>query len=169
VDGISYSITNRDTNAMLNVRIPQGVIVKSKPGAMIQMSPSVTLQGKIKFSFKKMFTGSEMAESTYTGPGEVSLAPTLFGDISTIPINGNESWHMGKDAFLACTGEVVKENKTQGLGKALFSGEDLFVYRVSGRGSLWVTSFGAIVTRDVSSPGAYHLRTAPLAVCGVIN
>lgn len=69
-DGISYSITNRDTNAMLNVRIPQGVTIKSKPGAMIQMTPSVQLQGKVKFSFKKMFTGSEMAESKYTGPGE---------------------------------------------------------------------------------------------------
>ncbi|ETI23401.1 hypothetical protein G647_05203 [Cladophialophora carrionii CBS 160.54] len=151
VDGISYSITNRDTNSMLNVRIPQGVVIKSKPGAMIQMSPSIVLQGKIKFSMKKMFTGSEMAESLYTGPGEVSLAPTLFGDITAIPINGDEGWNLGKDAFLACTGEVIRENKTQGLGKALFSGEDLFVYRLSGRGTIWVYSFGAIVTRDLQA------------------
>ncbi|KIX10449.1 uncharacterized protein Z518_01532 [Rhinocladiella mackenziei CBS 650.93] len=149
VDGISYSITNRDTNTLLNVRIPQGSVIKSKPGAMIQMSPSITLQGKVKFSMKKMFTGGEMAESIYTGPGEVSLAPTLFGDITTIPINSSEGWTMGKDAFLACTNGVVKETKSQGLGKALFSGEDLFVYHVSGHGILWVTSFGAIVVREV--------------------
>ncbi|KIW97008.1 uncharacterized protein Z519_02399 [Cladophialophora bantiana CBS 173.52] len=151
VDGISYSITNRDTNAMLNVRLPQGVVIKSKPGAMIQMSPTITLQGKVKFSMKKMFTGGEMAESMYTGPGEVSLAPTLFGDISAIPIRGDEGWNLGKDAFLACTGGVVKETKTQGLGKAFFSGEDLFIYRISGQGTLWVTSFGAIVTRDLQA------------------
>jgi uncharacterized protein (AIM24 family) len=150
VNGISYSITNRDTNTILNVRIPQGVVVKSKPGAMIQMSPSIQLTGAIKFSFKKLFTGSEMAESSYAGPGEVSLAPTLFGDISAIPISGNEGWNVGKDAYLASTAEVIKENKTQGLGKAFFSGEDLFVYRISGHGTLWVTSFGSIITRDVS-------------------
>ena len=94
---------------------------------MIQMSPSITLEGKIKFSVKKLFTGSQMVESSYTGPGEVSLAPTLFGDITAIPINGDEGWNVGKHGYIASTGEVIKENKTQGLGKALFSGEDLFV------------------------------------------
>jgi uncharacterized protein (AIM24 family) len=139
--------------------------MKSKPGAMIQMSPSVTLQGQIKFSMKKMFTGSQMVESIYAGPGEVSLAPTLFGDITAIPINGEEGWCMGKHAYLASTGEVIKENKTQGLGKALFSGADLFVYRISGRGILWVTSFGAISHRDVGHSSPYmrptcHLRSS---------
>ncbi|KAH0846609.1 hypothetical protein AYO21_10448 [Fonsecaea monophora] len=150
-DGISYSITNRDTNAMLNVRLPQGAVIKSKPGAMIQMSPTVVLQGKVKFSMKKMFTGGEMNESTFTGPGEVSLAPTLFGDITAIPVRGDEGWNLGKDAFLACTSGVVKDTKSQGLGKAFFSGEDLFIYRISGQGTLWVTSFGAIVTRDLQA------------------
>ncbi|KAJ9612287.1 hypothetical protein H2200_003884 [Cladophialophora chaetospira] len=156
VDGISYSITDRDTNSMLTVRIPQGVTIKSKPGAMIQMSPSITLKGEIKFGFKKMFTGSQMAESMYTGPGEVSLAPTLFGDITAIPINGDEGWNLGKDAYIASTADVIKENKTQGFGKALFSGEDLFVYRISGRGTLWVYSFGAIVARDLQ-PNEQHI------------
>ena len=156
MDGISYSISNRDTNSMLNVRIPQGAMIKSKPGAMIQMSPSITLQGKVKFSVKKIFTGGEMAESIYTGPGEVSLAPTLFGDITTIHIDGDQGWNLGKDAFLACTGGVVKETKSQGLGKALFSGEDLFIYRVSGQGMLWTTSFGAIVMREVSGLTLVH-------------
>ncbi|EXJ62751.1 hypothetical protein A1O7_03189 [Cladophialophora yegresii CBS 114405] len=151
VDGISYSITNRDANSILNVRIPQGVVIKSKPGAMIQMSPSINLQGKIKFSIRKIFNPSEMAESLYTGPGEVSLAPSLFGDITAIPINGDKGWNLGKDAFLASTGEVVKESKGQGLGNALFSGEDLFVWRLSGRGTVWVYSFGAIVTRDLQA------------------
>jgi uncharacterized protein (AIM24 family) len=39
-------------------------------GAMVAMSPSVTLKGSYKFSLKKMFTGGEMSVSTFTGPGE---------------------------------------------------------------------------------------------------
>jgi len=45
---------------------------------MVAMSPEITLKGKLKFSFKKMFTGDKMSISTYTGPGEVLLAPPIW-------------------------------------------------------------------------------------------
>ena len=92
-----------------------------------------------------------MSESTYTGPGLVALAPTLFGDIVTLNINQGSQWNVGKDAFLAMTSEVVKDTKSQGLGKAFFSGEDLFIYRFSGEGVVWLTSYGAIETKQVST------------------
>jgi hypothetical protein len=148
VDGLSFNISNRDAYTVLNVRLPPGSVVKSKSGAMVQMSPTVTLEGKLKFSFKKMFTGAQIAESTYTGPGEVSLAPTLFGDITAIQIE-DDGWMLTKESYLASTAGISKDTKSQGLGKALFSGEDLFVYRILGRGMLWITSFGAIMVKEV--------------------
>ena len=39
---------------------------------------------------------------------------------------------------------VQKSTKTQGLGKAIFSGEGLFVTKLSGRGVAFITSLGAI-------------------------
>lgn len=115
---------------------------------MIAMSHSVTLKGSVKFSMKKMFVG-EMAVSTYTGPGELLLAPSMLGDIATLRLNGQEQWSVGKDAFLACTQGVVKDYKSQGLSKAMFSGEGLFVYKMSGSGILFMQSFGAILRKDV--------------------
>jgi len=110
----------------------------------------VNLEGKVNFSMKKMFTGAQIAESTLTGPGMVSLAPTLFGDVATIHVRPDDGvWNIGKDAFLACTAGVSKDTKSQGLGKALFSGEDLFVYRIMGQGVLWLSSFGAIAKREL--------------------
>lgn len=150
--GGSYSVTHRDTNAILNVTLQQGATVRSKSGAMVHMSGNVQLTGKVKFSMKKLFTGGEMSESTYAGPGRVALAPTLFGDIITLHVDGRTPWVIGKDAFIACTSEVTKETKSQGLSKTLFSGEDLFVYRVGGQGIMWLTSFGAVDRVDVSSP-----------------
>ncbi len=47
------------------------------------------------------------------------------------------------------TDGVVKDTKSQGLGKAMFSGEGLFVNRVSGTGIIFVTSLGAIVQRQL--------------------
>jgi uncharacterized protein (AIM24 family) len=148
--GGTYSISHRDTNAILNISLQQGASVRAKSGSMIHMSSTVQLSGKVKFSMKKFITGGSMTESTFTGPGRVAVGPTLFGDIITLHVDGRQNWLMGKDAFLACTADVAKETKSQGLGKALFSGEDLFVYRVLGQGILWLTSFGAVDRLDVS-------------------
>ena len=150
--GGSYTITHRDTNAVLGITLQQGANVRSKSGAMIHMSASVQLTGKVKFSMKKLFTGGDMSESTYAGPGRVALGPTLFGDIITLHVDGRQQWTVGKDAFLACTPDVRRESKSQGLSKALFSGEDLFVYNIVGQGIMWLTSFGAVDRLDVSSP-----------------
>lgn len=119
-------------------------------GAMIAMTPTITLKGQVKFSMKKLIAGGEMSHSTYTGPGELLLAPSSLGDITNIRLNGNEQWSVGRDAFLACTQGIVKEYKRQGIGKAMFSGEGLFVYKISGVGLLWITSLGAIIRKDVS-------------------
>ena len=116
---------------------------------MIAMSPTVTLKGNMKFSMTKIMAG-HVSQSTFTGPGELLLAPQALGDITSIRLTGNEQWSVGKDAFLASTQGVVKDFKRQGLGKAMFSGEGLFVFKVSGTGIMWITSFGAIIRKDVS-------------------
>lgn len=96
-----------------------------------------------------------MAESTFAGHGKVALAPTMFGDIVTLHLDGRTKWKIGKDAFIACTQGVTKETKAQGFGKTLFSGESLFIYHVNGNGLLWLTSFGAVDKLDVSLLSAF--------------
>lgn len=117
---------------------------------MIAMSPTVTLKGAVQFSMKKLIAGGEMTSSGYTGPGEILFAPSFIGDLATLRLTGNEVWNVGKDAFMACTQGVVKEYKSQRFSKAMFSGEGLFVYKISGTGIMWIASFGAIIRKDVS-------------------
>lgn len=119
---------------------------------MLAMSPTVTLKGSVKFSMKKMIAGGEMGTSTFIGPGELLLAPSSLGDITSVRLSGNEQWSVGSDAYLASTQGVVKDYKRQGIGKAMFSGEGLWVYKISGTGLLWITSFGAIIRKDVRLP-----------------
>ena len=119
---------------------------------MIAMSPTMTLKGSMKFSLTKMIAGGEISHSTFTGPGELLLAPSSLGDITSMRLTGNEQWSVGKDALLASTQGVIRDYKRQGLGKAIFSGEGLYVYKISGTGIMWLTSFGAIIRKDVSFP-----------------
>ncbi|KAJ9641065.1 hypothetical protein H2199_005733 [Coniosporium tulheliwenetii] len=121
-NGGSYRVSHRDSNTILTVQLAVGCPLVAKPGAMIAMSPTVTLKGAVKFSMKKLIAGGEMSTSTYTGPGELLLAPEALGDVTSIRLNGQEQWSVGKDAFLAATQGVVKEYKSQGFAKAMFSG-----------------------------------------------
>ena len=77
-NGGYYKIDHRDTNALLSITLAANAPLYAQPGAMVSMSPDVTLKGKFKFSFKKLFTGGEMSHSTFTGPGEVMLAPPIW-------------------------------------------------------------------------------------------
>ena len=67
-----------------------------------------------------------MSESPFTGPGEVMLAPSTWGDIVHIHLDGQATWSVGRDAFLACTNGIVRSTKSQGFSKALCEPARLF-------------------------------------------
>ncbi|KAF1360774.1 DUF124-domain-containing protein, partial [Lizonia empirigonia] len=161
-NGGSYRVSHRDTNTILTVQLAIGCPLTAKPGTMIAMTPTITLKGTMKFSLKKALIGGEMSKSQYTGPGELLLAPASIGDITIIKLGGHEQWSVGKDAFLACTQGIVTEYKSQGVTKAMFSGEGLFVYKISGQGILWCTSFGAIIRKDLQKDEKYIIDNGHL-------
>jgi len=148
--GLSYTIKHRNTSSILNVRLNQGDQIKSLPGAMVHMSPTVQLQGKINVSLKKLFTGAQLDESTYTGPGTVALAPILMGDIITLQVQPGKSWQVGRRWYLARTVGVEMDTRAQRFGQALFSGDGLFNYHMTGSGLLWLYAYGALDTLHVS-------------------
>ena len=135
-NGGSYRISHRDTNSILTLQLAMGCPITAKPGVMIAMSPSIMLKGAIKFSMKKLLIGGEMSHSTFTGPGELLLAPNTLGDVSLMRFSGKETWNVGRDAFLACTQGISKEYKNQGFSKAMFSGEGMWVYKMGRAGDL---------------------------------
>jgi len=61
-----------------------------------------------------------------------------------IEMDGSQSYVLQKDGFFAGTEGLTITTKMQNLAKGLFSGEGFFVIRVSGRGTLFVSSYGAI-------------------------
>ncbi|KAK4241640.1 tryptophan RNA-binding attenuator protein-like domain-containing protein [Achaetomium macrosporum] len=154
-NGGSYRISHRDCNTVLTIQLAIGCPIQARPGAMIAMSPSIVLKGNVKFSMKKLVAGGDMSSSTYTGPGELLLAPPMLGDITSLRLTGNEAWSVSHDGYLASTQNVIKDYKRQGLGKAMFSGEGLWVYKITGTGLVWLTSFGAIIRKDLADGEKY--------------
>lgn len=116
---------------------------------MIGMSPTVTLRGEIHFSLKKFLAGGKMGTSTFTGPGEVLLAPSVLGDVMVLPMHGDHKWKVSRNSFLAHTTGITHEYTTQGITKGLLSGAGFFIYLIEGIGLLWLQSFGAIIKKEV--------------------
>ncbi|EMC92440.1 hypothetical protein BAUCODRAFT_27721 [Baudoinia panamericana UAMH 10762] len=161
-NGGSYRISHRDTNTIVTIQLAIGCPLTVKPGLMIAMSPTMTLRGNFKFSMKKLLVAGEMAHSTYTGPGELLLGPHALGDVTNIRLTGEETWSVGRDAFMACTQGVTKDYKAQSLSKAMFSGEGLFVYKIGGVGIVWVQSMGAIIRKDLREGEKYIIDNGHL-------
>ncbi|EED12368.1 DUF124 domain protein [Talaromyces stipitatus ATCC 10500] len=162
-NGGSYRISHRSVNSIVTFQLAMGAPLEARPGVMIAMSPTVTLKGNFHFSMKKLLIGGEMNHSTYTGPGEILLAPSVLGDITVLRLTDDgQTWKVGRDAFLANTASVKKKYKAQNLSKTLFSGEGWFVYNITGPGLLWLQSFGAVIKKELVEGESYYVDNGHL-------
>jgi hypothetical protein len=104
----SYRISYRDTNILLMFQLAIGYpltvksgrlsllsgtkdkLMDSTPGAIIAMSPTLMLKGSIRFLLKGVILGTQIIQSTITGPGEVLVALPILGDIATVQVTDGE-------------------------------------------------------------------------------
>ncbi len=75
-------------------------------------------------------------------PGSVTFAPRLPGDVIARDL-GTEPLFVQSSSFLAGTPEVELDTKFGGF-RTFFAGEGLFLLRLTGPGSAFLSSFGAI-------------------------
>jgi len=149
-EGAQFKIDHRDVNSLLGIMLQPGYQVVAQPGSMVSMDATVQLAGSFKFSWKKMLAGDQIAQATFTGPGEVVLAPHIWGDIHPLEIRpGQMNWTVSHHSFLAATSGVQRVYNSQGFGKGLFSGGGILVQNVQGQGMMWVQAFGAIYERHL--------------------
>lgn len=148
---MNYKIHYPDTFSLLEVNLNQNESVKAESGAMVSMSDTIDVEGSIEGGvFKgigRMFAGEKFFFQTLTanrGEGRVTLAPTTLGGIIPLELDGTSGYIIQKDGFLAGSKDIEIETKLQNLAKGLFSGEGFFVLKVTGKGTVFVNSLGAI-------------------------
>lgn len=147
-----YEVLYPGSYAMARVKLKHGQTIKAESDAMVAMSPTVDVQGKLEGGVlgalgRKFLTGESAFFQTLTanrGDGEVLLAPSTPGDIQILDLNGSNFFFVQKEGFLAGDASLNIETASQGIIKGLLSGEGIFIQRISGIGKLVVSSFGAI-------------------------
>ena len=157
---MDYEILHKPSYALARVRMNQREQLQAEAGAMVSMSDSIKMEtsarGGIFGGLRRSVLGGEsFFVNTFTAEqaGEVTIAPALPGDIEALELQG-ETLLVQSGSFLAATMNIEVDSQWGGA-RSFFSREGLFLLRCSGRGLLFVSSYGAIHRIDLERGERY--------------
>jgi len=137
---------------MLVVSLEQGEKITAESGSMTYMDPGIEVHTRKR---EKSLLGSlglavlgrqSFWVNDYTasrGSGEIAFVSAPVGDIETLDVKPNQGYIIQKAAYIASTENVDLDVKWEGFTKGLF-GQGLFMIKVTGDGTLFINTFGAI-------------------------
>jgi len=149
---LKYEIKYRPSYSLLVVSLGQGETITAEAGAMTYMTPNIeahtrkrekSLLGSLGLS---IIGGQSFWVNDYTaanGLGEAAFVAAPLGDIEMLEIKPGKGYVIQKSAYIASTQNVDLDIKWEGFTRGLF-GQGLFMIKVSGDGSLFINTFGAI-------------------------
>jgi len=154
---MEYKIEYGPVFTIVRILLKKGEQFRTEAGAMVSMSPTLKLEAKsagkgLMGTLKAAVGGEGLFVSLYTaetGDGELILAPGTLGDVMKMDMAGN-TLYAQSGAYLA--GSPDLELSTKGSLKAMISGEGLFLQKISGRGILFLNTYGAFFEKNLA-PG----------------
>ncbi|MEK3913164.1 TIGR00266 family protein [Paenibacillus sp. FSL H7-0331] len=148
---MKYEILYQGAFPLVKIELEKGENVKAESGAMVSMTPNIELKGTVDGGLMRglgrMLSGEKFffqELSATQGRGEVLLAPAAVGDVQAIELDGSYKLYVQKDGFLAGTNGIQVNTKMQNLMKGFLSGEGFFIVEISGSGTVFLSSYGAI-------------------------
>jgi len=156
---MKHEIKYKPSYSMLVVNLEQGEKITAESGAMTYMDPNI--EAHTRKREKSLFGSVGLAifgrqsfwVNDYTalnGQGEVAFVSAPVGDIETLEVKPNQGYVIQKSSYIASTENVNLDVKWQGFTKGLF-GQGLFMIKVTGDGTLFINTFGAIDKHTLES------------------
>ncbi len=150
------------------VKLAANEPIRVEAGAMVSMSDGITLEtkaegGLLKSMARSLLGGESFFVNRYFAPaqgGEITLAPTLPGDIVALQLN-NETVMLESGAYLASSDGITLDTKWSG-SKTFFASEGAIMLRATGTGTLLFDSYGAIHEVDLAPGQKYTVDTGHL-------
>lgn len=149
---MEYEIKYKPSYSMLVVKLEPNESITSEAGAMTYMTPNIDVETRRREKSilgtigLKLLGGQSFFVNDYRAqqkPGEVAFVSAPVGDIETLEVKPNQGYIIQSSAYIASTQNVELDIKWQGFKKGLF-GQGLFMIKVSGDGTLFINTFGAI-------------------------
>lgn len=165
---MQVDVKYRPSYSLAVVALDPNESIRTEAGAMVSMSAGLKLETKARGGIMKSLAraalgGESFFMNTYTAPeggGEITLAPTLPGDVIVTQMNGN-SLLVQSGSYLASSDGIEVDTKWGGA-KTFFGGEGLFMLKAGGTGTLIMSSYGAIHTVKLAQGQQYIVDTGHL-------
>jgi uncharacterized protein (TIGR00266 family) len=152
-------------------RLNAGETMACQKGAMAWMSPNMQMAtnagGGLGKMFSRAISGESIFQNNYTaqgGPGEISFASTVPGQILAVEISPSKTIVAQKSAYLASEMGVKLEIFFQKkLGAGFFGGEGFIMQKLSGNGMAFLEIDGSVVEYDLAKGESMIVDTGYLA------
>lgn len=161
---MQHEILYKPSYSLLRVSLEQGEEVCAESGAMVSMSSGIEIKtaakGGVFGALKRSVLGGEsFFVNTFRAEaaGDVTFAPSLPGDLFAIDLKG-QTLFTQSGAYIAAPPEVNVDTKWGG-GKTFFSREGLFLLKISGTGTVFLSSYGAIHEVELQAGQKYTVDT----------
>lgn len=156
---LDYEILYPGAYALARVDLPRGRRLKAQSDAMVAMTPTIEVEGKMEGGLLgglgRLMSGESFFLQTLTaarGSGSVFFAPASPGEVAVLELQAGDGYVIQKDGFLACSEEVQISTQVQNIAQGFFSQEGFFILKAEGRGLVFLESYGAIHEFDLQ-PG----------------
>ncbi len=165
---MQVEILYRPSYSVARVSLQRGETIQVESGSMLGMSPDMGMETQAKGGFLKsiarsMFGGESFFMNTYTAMAEgdnILLAPPLPGDVAVIEMRG-ETLLVQSGSYLASSEGITVDTHWSGA-QTFFGSEGLIMLKVSGSGTLIVSSYGAIHPMQLDAGRKYVVDTGHL-------
>lgn len=162
---MDVQIKHQPSFALAVVTLAPNEQIKAEPGAMVSFGDGVTVETKAEGGLfgglKRMVGGESFFQNTYTASsagGELTLAPTLPGDLMLIEIGGGRPFMLQSGAYVASEIGVSFDTKWGG-SKGFFGSGSLLLLKVTGEGTVLACAYGAIEERVLAAGQRYSIDT----------
>lgn len=158
---MKHDIIMRPSYSALRLSLANGESLHAESGALLSMDASATIEGNMKGGLWKaakraVLTSESFFVTTITATEdntEVMLAPRATGDIEAIELSGEDYLVQG-GSFLASIGQIETDSKFTGF-KGFLTGDGIFMISAQGTGTMFVSSFGGIVKKEIPAGKQY--------------
>lgn len=161
---MEVQIKHQPSFALAVVKLGPSEEIKAEPGSMVSHSDGVTtdtkMAGGLMGGLKRMIGGEDLFQNTWKGSeqgGEISLAPTLTGDMTVVEIQ-DQPFMLRSGSYLASE-KGVSMDSSWGGSKGFFGGVGMILLKISGAGKCIVASYGAIEERNLAAGEDYIIDT----------
>jgi uncharacterized protein (TIGR00266 family) len=171
---MQHQIEHGPAFAWLRVVLDPNERIVAEAGAMVRQSVSLEVHTRLNAPrsggvlaaivaffvalMRRLLGGETMFLNEFSGPrgGEVVLAPKLSGQIMQKTLDGTRTLFVQTGGYLASTSEVDTRLRFGGL-RTLFGGEGLMLLQCTGRGDVFVNSYGGIT--EIAVDGSFIVDT----------